>query len=82
MTGRPLHGTGYQPLRLYRRDHRLCLISSTYQSQIFRGAILSLPEGQLKAARALGLSDLKAIAVIVLPQALRLSVPGWSNEFF
>ena len=59
----------------------LGLISAAYQSQIFRGAILSLPEGQLKAARALGMSDLMAIASIVLPQALRLSVPGWSNEY-
>ncbi len=59
----------------------LGLISSAYQSQIFRGAILSLPEGQLKAARALGMSDFKAICFIVLPQALRLSIPGWSNEY-
>ncbi len=59
----------------------LGLISSAYQSQIFRGAILSLPEGQLKAARALGMSDRRAIASIILPQALRLSVPGWSNEY-
>jgi polar amino acid transport system permease protein len=59
----------------------LGLISSAYQSQIFRGAILSLPEGQLKAARALGMSDIKAIAFIILPQALRLSIPGWSNEY-
>jgi polar amino acid transport system permease protein len=59
----------------------LGLISAAYQSQIFRGAILSLPEGQLKAARALGMSDLQAIACIVMPQALRLSIPGWSNEY-
>ena len=59
----------------------LGLISSAYQSQIFRGAILSLPEGQFKAARAIGMSDLKAISFIVLPQALRLSIPGWSNEY-
>jgi polar amino acid transport system permease protein len=59
----------------------LGLISSAYQSQIFRGAILSLPVGQLKAARALGMSDPKAILFIILPQALRLSLPGWSNEY-
>ncbi len=59
----------------------LGLISAAYQSQIFRGAILSLPEGQLKAARALGMSDAKAIMFIILPQALRLSIPGWSNEY-
>lgn len=59
----------------------LGLISAAYQSQVFRGAILALPEGQLKAARALGMSDLMAIVSIILPQALRLSVPGWSNEY-
>ncbi len=59
----------------------LGLISSAYQSQIFRGAILSLSEGQFRAARALGMSDLKAISFIVLPQALRLSIPAWSNEY-
>lgn len=59
----------------------LGLISSAYQSQIFRGAILSLSEGQLKAARALGMSDVKAIVFIILPQALRLAIPGWSNEY-
>ena len=59
----------------------LGLITSAYQSQIFRGSILSLPEGQLKAARAIGMSDTKAILFIVLPQALRLSIPGWTNEY-
>jgi polar amino acid transport system permease protein len=52
----------------------LGLITSAYQSQIFRGAIMSLPEGQLKAARALGMSDRKAVMLIILPQALRLSM--------
>ncbi len=59
----------------------LGLTSSAYQSQIFRGAIQSLPAGQLKAARALGMSDRQAIRTIVLPQALRLSIPAWSNEY-
>src|SRR4030042_2025861 len=54
----------------------LGLIRSAYQSPIFRGAILSLPAGQFKAAPALGMSDLRAISFIVLPQALRLSIPG------
>ena len=55
--------------------------STAYQSQIFRGAIESLPQGQLKAARALGMRDLTGIRCIILPQALRLSIPGWANEF-
>lgn len=62
-----------------------CLVlgatSAAYQSQIFRGAIISLPRGQLTAARALGMSDLQGIRHIILPQALRLSIPGWANEY-
>jgi polar amino acid transport system permease protein len=59
----------------------LGLISSAYQAQILRGAILAVPEGQMKAARAIGMSDLRAITFIILPQALRLAIPGWSNEY-
>ncbi len=59
----------------------LGLISSAYQSQILRGAISSLSQGQMKAARALGMSDVKAIIFIILPQAFRLSIPGWTNEY-
>lgn len=62
-----------------------CLVlgatSAAYQSQIFRGAIESLPNGQLQAARALGMSDYQGIIHIILPQAMRLSIPGWANEF-
>lgn len=59
----------------------LGMTSGAYQSQIFRGSILALSKGQLKAARALGMSDGLAIRSIILPQALRLSIPGWSNEY-
>ena len=59
----------------------LGLTSAAYQSQIFRGAICSLPSGQFKAGRALGMSDACSVRCIILPQALRLSLPGWANEF-
>ncbi|MFX0170103.1 MAG: amino acid ABC transporter permease [Candidatus Hodarchaeota archaeon] len=59
----------------------LALRSSAYQSQILRGAILSVDPGQLLAARALGMSQLQAFRSIVLPQALRMAVPSWSNEY-
>jgi polar amino acid transport system permease protein len=54
--------------------------SGAYQSEVFRGAILSVPRGQLIAARAIGMSRLKAIRHIILPQAIRLAIPAWSNE--
>jgi polar amino acid transport system permease protein len=57
------------------------MVSAAYQSQIFRGAIQSLPQGQLKAASALGMSDLMAVRTIILPQSLRVALPAWSNEF-
>jgi polar amino acid transport system permease protein len=59
----------------------LGLASGAYQSQIFRGSILSLSQGQFRAASAVGMSDGQAIRAIILPQALRLSLPGWSNEY-
>ncbi len=58
----------------------LGIASSAYQSEVLRGAIISVPRGQMMAARAIGMSRLKAILFIVLPQALRLAIPPWSNE--
>jgi polar amino acid transport system permease protein len=55
--------------------------SGAYQSEIFRGAILSVPPGQMIAARAIGMSRFSAIRSIILPQAIRLAIPAWSNEF-
>lgn len=54
--------------------------SGAYQSEVFRGAILSVPRGQMMAARAIGMSRVKAIFYIILPQAIRLAIPPWSNE--
>ena len=48
----------------------LGLRSAAYQTEIFRGAILSLGEGQMLAARSLGMSENQAIFNIILPQAL------------
>ncbi|MBU0945092.1 MAG: amino acid ABC transporter permease [Proteobacteria bacterium] len=59
----------------------LGMTSAAYQSQLFRGAIQSLPQGQLKAAKALGMSRWQTVSSIVLPQALRMSIPAWSNEY-
>ncbi len=55
--------------------------SGAYQSEIFRGAILAVPPGQMVAARAIGMGRITAIRSIILPQAIRLAIPAWSNEF-
>ncbi|TKB10688.1 amino acid ABC transporter permease [Desulforhopalus sp. IMCC35007] len=59
----------------------LGMTTGAYQANIFRGAILSLPQGQFKAASALGMSNSQAIRNIILPQILRMSIPAWSNEY-
>lgn len=59
----------------------LGLTTAAYQANIFKGAILSLPRGQFLAASSLGMSDMQAIKSILLPQALRMSIPAWSNEY-
>ncbi len=58
----------------------LGIISSAYQLEIFRGAILSVSGEQMMAARAVGLSKMQAIRYVVLPQMIRLVIPSWSNE--
>jgi len=59
----------------------LALRSGAYQSQIFRGAILSVNPGQMEAAYALGMNRLQTFRHIIMPQALRLALPSWSNEY-
>lgn len=59
----------------------LGLRSAAYQAQVFRGAIQSLGEGQMEAARSVGLTRRQAIRHVVFPQAVRRSIPGFQNEF-
>lgn len=59
----------------------LGLCSSAYQAQIFRGAILSIGSEQMEAGLSLGLSKTRTLFFVILPQAVRLSLPGFTNEF-
>ncbi|MDP0929936.1 amino acid ABC transporter permease [Paracoccus onubensis] len=56
------------------------LNSAAYQAEYFRGAVRSVPPGQMAAARAIGMSQLAGFRYILLPQALRRVIPQWSNE--
>jgi len=58
----------------------LSLNSGAYQAEYLRGSIQAIPSGQMVAARTLGMSKIQSIRTIVLPQALRISIPAWSNE--
>jgi len=58
----------------------LGLNSGAYQAEYLRGSLLAIGEGQMMAGRAIGMSRAKTIWYIILPQALRLVIPAWSNE--
>src|SRR5512138_1584269 len=58
----------------------LGLNSGAYQAEYFRGGIQAVGQGQMVAARAIGMSRRTAIQHIILPQAFRLAIPSWSNE--
>lgn len=56
------------------------LNTCAYTSEIIRGAINGLPKGEVEAAKAYGMSPLKAFYRITLPSALRRALPAYSNE--
>ncbi len=58
----------------------LGLNEAAYMSEIVRAGILSVSEGQTEAAYALGMTRLKTMRRIVLPQAMRLIIPPTGNE--
>lgn len=75
-----LPGLGLTLSRFLSACLAMGLNSGAYQAEYLRGAIQSVGEGQLMAGRAIGMSRLKAIWYVILPQALRLVIPAWSNE--
>jgi polar amino acid transport system permease protein len=59
----------------------LALSSAAYQAEILRGALNAVPRGQSEAAVALGFTNSEIWRRVLLPQALRISVPPLINEF-
>ena len=57
------------------------LFASAYIAEVIRGGLAALPRGQFEAADALGLDYWKAQRHIVMPQALKISIPGIVNTF-
>ncbi len=59
----------------------LSLNAGAYMAEIFRGGIQSIDKGQMEAARGLGLGYGKAMKRIVIPQAVRVMIPSFVNQF-
>ena len=58
----------------------LGLNSAAYQAEYLRGALQAIGDSQMMAGRSIGLSRWQTIRLVILPQALRLALPAWSNE--
>jgi general L-amino acid transport system permease protein len=57
------------------------IFSSAYMAEVIRGGLAALPKGQYEAADALGLDYWQAQRLIIMPQALKISIPGIVNTF-
>jgi polar amino acid transport system substrate-binding protein len=54
---------------------------AAYEAEIYRGGIQAVPRGEVEAGHALGMSEAMTLRRVVLPQALRFSLPGIANDF-
>jgi len=59
----------------------LSLYAAAYMSEILRAAILAVEPGQTEAARAIGMRAPGVLAWVVMPQAMRIALPPFGNEF-
>ncbi|MCS6835462.1 MAG: amino acid ABC transporter permease [Anaerolineae bacterium] len=59
----------------------LSLIYGAFLAEVFRAGIVSVPKGQVEAARSLGMTYLQTMRLIVVPQAIRTILPPLGNDF-
>lgn len=70
-----------QPDPVTRAIVMITLFTAAYLAEIVRGGLQSVPKGQVEAAKAIGLSPLRTIRLVVLPQALRAVIPTLVGQF-
>jgi polar amino acid transport system permease protein len=59
----------------------LSLYAAAYMAEILRSALASVDSGQIEAARAMGLSRAATMRCVILPQAIRIALPAFGNEY-
>jgi general L-amino acid transport system permease protein len=67
--------------KLMRALVGVSLFSGAYMAEVIRGGLQAIPKGQYEAADAMGLSYWQSMRLVILPQALRLVIPGIVNSF-
>jgi general L-amino acid transport system permease protein len=71
----------YAPEKLLRALIGVAMFASAYMAEVVRGGLASVPRGQYEAAQALGLTFWRMMALVILPQALRVTLPNIVNTF-
>lgn len=66
---------------VFRAICGLTLFSAAYLAENVRGGLQSIPQGQIEAAKALGLNPMLVLGLVVLPQALRSVIPAIVGQF-
>lgn len=54
---------------------------ASYEAELYRAGIMAIPKGQMEAALSLGMTKKLAIRRIILPQAIKIAIPGVTNDF-
>lgn len=72
---------GMRPDNVYRAILGLTLFSAAYLAENVRGGLQAIPRGQMEAAHALGLNPALTTLLIILPQALKISIPAIVGQF-
>lgn len=72
---------GASPDKLVRALIGITLFAGANMAEVVRGGLQAIPQGQFEAAAALGLGYWKAMGLVILPQALRVMIPGILNTF-
>ncbi|AOO84952.1 amino acid ABC transporter permease [Bosea vaviloviae] len=71
----------YSPDRLLRPLIGVALFAAAYMAEVIRGGLQAMPKGQYEGAMSLGLGYWQMMRLIILPQALRIVIPGIVNTF-
>jgi general L-amino acid transport system permease protein len=71
----------YSPDRLLRPLIGVAIFASAYMAEVIRGGLQAIPKGQFEGAMSLGLGYWQMMRLIILPQALRIVIPGIVNTF-
>jgi general L-amino acid transport system permease protein len=71
----------FAPDKLFRALIGVALFASAYMAEVVRGGLAAVPRGQYEAAGALGLSYWRMMGLVILPQALRITLPNILNTF-